>query len=178
MTMIFGTVINVMNASNSFKVRTQQQADSRLAIDTFVRELRQAYTGDGTPSVVFPASIAGTITFYSPDRSDDFRLRLITYALTAGTLNRSVTTSTNTYSALTGTVSWNFAGQPTTTAPVLTGITNATLFTYLDAQNNVTTTSTTLRAVQLDLVVNQSPSTSPTAQTFHTQVDLRVTNNG
>jgi prepilin-type N-terminal cleavage/methylation domain-containing protein len=175
MTVIFGTVINVMNASNTFKERTQEQADTRLAIDTLVRDLRQAYYGKAGTPTVWLASTATSITFYSPDRGADFHLRQITYTLAAGQLTRSVTTSTNAVSAVVGTVNnWAFPALGPA-VPVLTGVTNATVFTYKNQQNGTPTVLLPLQAVQIDLVIDQSPSTSPTAQSYHTQVDLRVT---
>jgi prepilin-type N-terminal cleavage/methylation domain-containing protein len=179
MTVIFGTVINVVNASNTFKERTQQQAETRLAVDTLVRDLRQAYTGKSTLASVEVSGIA-TITFYSPDRATDFHLRKITYTLPVGStiLSRSVTTSINAASGVVGlSAAWNFTGAPTATAPVLTGVTNTTLFLYKNQLNGTPTTSYPLRAIQIDLLIDQSPTTSPTPQTYHTQVDLRVTDN-
>jgi Tfp pilus assembly protein PilW len=181
MVVVFGTVINVLNASTTFKERTQEQADTRLAIDTLVRDLRQAYTGKVAPMNSIVTMQAGTISFYSPDQVPDFHLRLITYKLTAGSLTRSVTTSTNVASAVVGTANaWAFPGNPgpTVLGPavvVLTGVTNSTLFTYKDQLNGTPATVDLVQAVQLDLVIDNSPNTSPTPQTYHTQVDLRVT---
>jgi hypothetical protein len=127
-------------------------------------------------SVVFPASTATSITFYSPDRFADFHLRRITYTKTGTVLNRSVTVSLEVSSAVTGAAVWTFPGA-TTTGPVLTGLTNASLFSYRDELNAPTTNALVLRAVVLDLVIDQSPNTPPGPQTYHTQVDLRVTNN-
>jgi prepilin-type N-terminal cleavage/methylation domain-containing protein len=179
MTVIFGTVLNLLNASNTFKERTQQQADTRFTIDTLVRDLRQAYYGQaGTPSVS-PASTARSITFYSPDRGVPyFRLRLITYTLLAGstTLTRQVTTSTNDSLAVVGTATpWAFPGSLGPIVPVLRGVTNTSVFTYKNQADATPTALDPLQAVQIDLVVVQSPATSPTPQTYHTQVNLRVT---
>jgi Tfp pilus assembly protein PilV len=176
MTVIFGTVINVVNASNAFKERTQEQADTRLAIDTLVRDLRQAYTGKSTLNPV-PTMNAASVTFYSPDRAADFHLRKITYSVTAGSLYRQVTSSNNAASAVVGSATaWSF--PPDNPAfIVLAGVTNATLFTYKNQNNGTPTAQLPVRSVQIDLVIDQSPSTSPTAQTYHTQVDLRVTDN-
>jgi prepilin-type N-terminal cleavage/methylation domain-containing protein len=175
MTAIFGTVLTLLGQSNAFKERTQQQADTRLAVDLLVRDLRQAYYGKvGMPTV--EVSLATKITFYSPDRDPDFHLRKITYELLAGQLTRQVTTSTNTASAVIGTtVAWNFPGSLGPIAPVLTGVLNTTVFTYKNQANVTPTVTDPLQAVQIDLVIDQSPSTSPTAQTYHTEVALRVT---
>jgi hypothetical protein len=175
MAVIFGTVLNVISASSSFKERTQEQADARLVIDAFVRDLRQAYTGKANLKSVATTSSATNIVFFSPDRGVDFHLRMITYDMTGGTLTRSISTSTNTSSTVVGTVNaWTFTGTPVA-VPVLTGIKNTTLFTYKNQQDATPTASLPLAAVQIDLVIDQSPATSPTAQTYHTQVDLRVT---
>jgi hypothetical protein len=166
----------VLNASTTFKERTQEQADTRLAIDTLVRDLRQAYTGKVAPMNSIVTMQAGTISFYSPDQVPDFHLRLITYKLTAGSLTRSVTTSTNVASAVVGTANaWAFPGVLGNAVAVLTGVTNSTLFTYKDQLNGTPATVDLVQAVQLDFVIDNSPNTSPTPQTYHTQVDLRVT---
>lgn len=174
MTLIFGIVINETNASDAFKERTQEQADTRLVVDTFVRDLRQAYPG-GTGNVPVEVASASEITFYSPDRDADFRLRKITYKLVSGALTRSVTVSTNTYSdAVVLGHGWT---QPTGTpavVSVLNGVTNTTLFTYLNQNNGTPIAGNPLVAVQLDLVVDQSPGQSTGAQTYRTRVDLRV----
>jgi prepilin-type N-terminal cleavage/methylation domain-containing protein len=176
MVVVFGTVLNVLSASTTFKERTQEQADTRLAIDTLVRDLRQAYTGKVAPMNSIVTMQAGTISFYSPDQVPDFHLRLITYKLTAGSLTRSVTTSTNVASAVVGTANaWAFPGVLGNAVAVLTGVTNSTLFTYKDQLNGTPATVDLVQAVQLDFVIDNSPNTSPTPQTYHTQVDLRVT---
>ena len=175
MSVIFGTVLNVINASSSFKERTQEQADVRLVIDALVRDLRQAYTGKGNLASVDPSSSATKIVFFSPDRGVDFHLRMITYNLTGGTLTRSVSTSTNTFTTVVGTINaWAFGPAPVD-VPVLTGVLNATVFTYKNQKDATPTASLPLAAVQVDLVIDQSPATSPTPQTYHTRVDLRVT---
>jgi hypothetical protein len=121
-------------------------------------------------------STATTIIFYSPDRDPDFHLRLITYALTGTVLTRSVQTSNETNLAVGTTGNWTFPAV-TTNPVVLTGVITL-LFTYLDQASPpvVATTGAALQSVLVDLVVNQTPRSSPIPQTYHTQVDLRVTN--
>jgi prepilin-type N-terminal cleavage/methylation domain-containing protein len=176
MAVIFATVLNTMNAANSFQERTQEQADTRLAVDLLVRDFRQAYQTPGTPSV--EVMTATTIRFYSPDREPDFHLRKIEYNLAAGgVLTRSEATSSNTFSlAVTGGAGWAIGGM-SPVVPVLTGIINTTVFTYMDQSSPPLTTAivASMRSVVIDLVIDQSPNTSPTRQTYHTQVNLRVT---
>lgn len=171
MSMIFGIVINVVNSSNQFRDRTQEQADSRLAIDTLVRDLRQAYSGNATLPSVEPTSSATKIVFYSPDRAEDFHLRKITYELTGGTLTRTVSLSNERVSQVVGT-GWSFPAA--TPVAVLPGVLNTTLFTYRTTKNQVWPAYKPLAAVQLDLVIDQTPDSSPTRQTYHTEVALRV----
>ena len=173
MAMIFGIVINVVNNSNEFRDRTQEQADTRLAIDALVRDLRQSYTDKPTLAAVDPTSTASRITFYSPNRDINFRLRKITYDLTGGTLTRSVSTSANTAADVVGkTAVWTF--DPADPVPVLTGVLNASLFSYKNATNGPWPGIKPLAAVQIDLVIDQSPGRSPTPQTYHTEVAMRV----
>jgi prepilin-type N-terminal cleavage/methylation domain-containing protein len=171
-TVIFGTVLNVMSASNTMQERTAEQAETRLAIDTLMRELRQAYQTPGTASVL--TMTATQIVFYSPDRDTDFHLRKLTYNMAGGVLTRTVDTTTNRLLAVTGGVAWAFPNTPTSSV-VLTGITNATLFTYKDQNNAVATTGATLRSIVIDFVIDRTPNAPPAAQPYHTQVDLRVT---
>jgi hypothetical protein len=166
-----------MNAANSVRDRNQEEADTRLAVDALVRDLRQAYTGAPATmgAVKFPASTSTSITLYSPDRAADFHLRQIVYTMAAGVLTRAVTTSVEGSLAVGTSGGWTFTGQPVSSAPVLTGITNASLFTYLDQNNAPTVLSSSLQAVQIDLSIDLTPASSPTPEIFQTRVDLRVT---
>ena len=175
MSVIFGSVLSVISASTSFKERTQEQADVRLVIDALVRDLRQAYTGKAGLKSVDPSSSPTKIVFFSPDRGVNFHLRRITYNMTGGTLTRSISTSTNTSQNVVGTTNaWAFGPAPVAVS-LLTGVLNTTLFTYKNQQDATPSASLPLAAVQFDLVIDQSPGTSPTRQTYHTRVDLRVT---
>jgi len=71
------------------------QDEARLNIDQMVADLRQAYTGDPSTSPIAAIS-ATSITFYSPDRLQPFRLRKISYQISGTSLQRAFVTSSNT----------------------------------------------------------------------------------
>ena len=93
--LVYGTLNTGVRQAADVEARLQIEADVRLAADTFERDLRQAHTGDASLNRI-ASMAAAQITFYSPDRATPYHLRKISYRMTGTTLQRSVTTSTDT----------------------------------------------------------------------------------
>jgi hypothetical protein len=140
----------------------------RLAADTFERDLRQAYTGDASLKRIGSLA-AAQITFYSPDRSTPFHMRMISYRMTGTTLQRSVTTSTDADG-----FPWVF-GATGPYATVLKNVRNTTLFTFRDVANTVTTDPAVVATVQLDLTVDGDTTAQPGPLSYSTTTELRGT---
>ena len=109
---LIGAVFTIFSITMSSTIRnsTEVQEDSvlqgevRATVDALAKDLRQAYTGNGTPAL---ETMTGTqIQFLSPDRATPFHLRRIAYRLASGRIERASATSTNT-------------GQPPWTFPAL-----------------------------------------------------------
>jgi prepilin-type N-terminal cleavage/methylation domain-containing protein len=142
------------------------QTEMRATIDRLAADLRQAYTGDGTPILI--TASPNVIVFYSPDRSTPFRLRKIAYRLMSGNLERSTTTSTNA-----GGAPWTF---PTPDAPFVSqvkGVLSNGPFVYLDRTGTVTTDPFSVRSIGINLTVatgikQNRPFTYQTSVTMRT----------
>ena len=122
------------------------QAEARAALDHFAHDLRQAYTGDGTPAI--ETMSATQLTFLSPDRSTPFRLRRISYRLNGGALERADALSTNA-----GAPPWTFPALSPYTAQV-GSIVNSTVFTYQTATGTTATTPAAVVRVTVTLVLS------------------------
>ena len=118
---ILMTLLRANTGSNDLRKNTEARATTRQAVDTLIRDFRQAQTrvqGMSHVAEVSPTSI----TFYSPDKTvisptdiGFYKLRRITYQIVGTTLTRQVTTSTN------QSPPWTF---PTTTGPTIVVATN------------------------------------------------------
>jgi prepilin-type N-terminal cleavage/methylation domain-containing protein len=164
--LVYGAMNSGVQHAADADARIQMQSEVRVTADALVRDLRQAYTGNASLGRV--ESIGPTqITFYSPDRATPFRLRKISYRMSGTTLQRSVTTSTNTSG-----FPWTF-GTIAPFAPILNDVRNTTIFTFRDAAGLVTTAAGNVALVQLDLTVDRNLARPPGALSYSTTVELR-----
>ena len=166
MALVFNALNGGVRQAADAQSRAQIEADVRTTADAFVRDLRQAYTGD--PSLNRIATMtANTITFYSPDRSTPFHLRMISYRLSGTDFQRSITISTDTDG-----FPWVF---PATSAYAtqLQYVRNTTLFTYRGSDGAVTTDPTQVAIVDLTLTVDQDTTKGPAAYTSTETVQIR-----
>jgi type II secretory pathway component PulJ len=132
--MFAAVVSSTIKHDGEVREQTTLQTEVRAAIDMLAGELRQANTGDDTIAPL--ESISATqITFLTPDRSEPFHMRRISWRLAGGKLERAFATSTDTDGA-----PW--------TIPALGGwarragsITSTTLFTYRDSAGTLLTPS-------------------------------------
>jgi prepilin-type N-terminal cleavage/methylation domain-containing protein len=164
--LVYGAMNSGVQHAADADARIQIQSEVRVTADAFVRDVRQAYTGNASLGRV--ESIGPTqITFYSPDRATPFHVRKISYRMSGTTLQRSVTTSTNTNG-----FPWTF-GTIAPYAPVLHDVRSTTIFTFRDADGLVTTAAANVALVQLDLTVDRNLARPPGALSFSTTVELR-----
>jgi prepilin-type N-terminal cleavage/methylation domain-containing protein len=164
--MVFSVVMgSTIRTSTEVQEDSVLQGEVRATVDTIAKDLRQAYTGNGTPAL---ETMTGTqLQFLSPDRKTPFHLRRISYRLTGGQIQRAMATSTNT-------------GQPPWTFPALSGylkqvgsVKNAAIFAYYDANGAVTTNPGDVAGVTITVVVANAQA--PGRQfTYATSVALRV----
>jgi prepilin-type N-terminal cleavage/methylation domain-containing protein len=166
MLIIYSALSSGVKHATDVEARIQIEADVRAMADPFVRDLRQAYTGDATLNRI-GSMAAAQITFYSPDRVTPFHLRQISYRLTGTTLERSVTTSTDTDGA-----PWTF-GPTGAYVAMLTDVRNPTLFTYRDLTGVATTDRTQVATVELTVTVDRDPTRSPAELSYSTTTELR-----
>ena len=154
----------------------QNQAGTRLAYESLVRELRQATSAQ--PNVAAIELAAPTqIRFLSPDRVYRLHLRRIQYQLTgAGTLKalqRSATVSNDTEAP--------YDDWPVVAGfvPVLDRVTNTTaapIFRYRDNTGAFTTNLLAIATVEIDLQLDPTNTNrAPSTQRYTTKVELRVT---
>jgi type II secretory pathway pseudopilin PulG len=153
-------------STNDLRTATEVRAQVRFAMDTLVRDFRQAQTADSSLAPV--VSVSGTtLTFYSPDRSTPFRLRKITYTINGALLTRSVTVSTNS-----GAPPWTF-GTTTPASEFAFSLKPGSLFVAKNAAGAVTTTPADVRRLDVTLIVNGLPREGA-AQTFTQSVETRT----
>jgi type II secretory pathway pseudopilin PulG len=169
-------LVRTMHWNDQVTEQTVQQSDARAALSTLVSDLRQAYKGDGVPVSTFSPSGSGgatQITFYSPDRTTPYHLRMISYRLQNGSLQRQVTASTNTDGP-----PWTFpATGPWTT--VLMKVVNSDIFKLYDSSDPaVQLTSTADVGLIESVVVKLTVSTGgqqPRITTFSDTASIRRT---
>jgi len=118
-----------IRSSSTAEDQATSQTETRAAVDGLANELRQAYTD--TTLTGYPNSIqtwtGTTLTFYTPDRQSPFHVRLVSYRLSGGAVQRASATSTNTAAGpWSGVAAANLGAYLTLTSRV----TNATTFTY------------------------------------------------
>ena len=164
--LVYGTLNGGIRQAADAEARTQLQTSVRVAADGFVRDLRQAYTGDPSTSRIATMT-ANQITFYSPDKATPFHLRKISYRVTGTRLERSVTISSDTDG-----YPWAF-GTAGAYVLVLDGVRNATLFTYRDSDGDVTAVPNEVAIVDLSLTVDADTARPPGPLSYGTSVDLR-----
>jgi prepilin-type N-terminal cleavage/methylation domain-containing protein len=144
---VFGQVL-LTTSKTSSRVEEQSalQNEVRVAADRLTMDLRQATNANGTSPV---ESLGPTsLTFLSPDRLTPFHLRRISYRLSNGELERSVATSTDTDGW-----PWTWPATPASFYPEVEFVTGTTLFTFYDANGNVTTDPTSVRSARIAITV-------------------------
>jgi prepilin-type N-terminal cleavage/methylation domain-containing protein len=141
-----GAFASALRQGGEIEQRSVLQTEARAAIDGLAAELRQAYTGDGTPLVELATPTA--LTFDSPDRQSPMHLRRLSYRLVGGELQRSLTTSTNT-----GSGPWTFPAQAGPWARRVGAIANAAVFAYADSTGAATTDATKVKSVTITLTL-------------------------
>jgi prepilin-type N-terminal cleavage/methylation domain-containing protein len=144
---VFGQMlVTTSTTSNRVEEQATLQNDVRAAIDRLTTDFRQATDAAGTSPV--ESLSATSVTFDTPDRMTPYHLRRISYQLTNGKLQRSSTTSTDTDGA-----PWVWpVGTPAWT-PELESVTNASIFTFYDANGAVTTDATVVRSARISVTV-------------------------
>lgn len=150
----FATVVaSAVRHSGEMEGLAVIQQQTRAALDQLEGDLRQAYTGDPATSPI--SSVSGTqVTFLSPDNETPFHLRLVSYRLNAGRLERAFATSTDTDGA-----PWSI---PSLGAwhQLADSITNTSAFTFLDQAGAATTTPSAVKTVRVTLTVATTPSSA------------------
>jgi Tfp pilus assembly protein PilW len=164
--LVYGAMWSSSTYGANLQKRTDLLAATRLALDSFQRDVRQAYTGDQNTPVIESMS-ATQITFFSPDRGAPMRVRKIVYRLNGTSLERSTTISTNT-----DTPPWTFPGTAGAFQVVLKDVVNAPAFVYRDINGAVTATPGAVRNIDVTLDVGASLST-PGPQRHLLTINLR-----
>lgn len=166
MTLAFGQLAAGVDQTARLDRGADENGAIRLVVESMVRELRQASTGDIS---LYPIAAASTteITFYSPDGGQPKHLRKITYQLVNGTLQRSELVSTNT-----GKQPWVFSTTPAAFRTVLTGVINVDLFAYVDGTGVATTSAASVRAMSIKFE-RKSALSAAAERLYRTGIELR-----
>jgi Tfp pilus assembly protein PilW len=159
-------LITSSKTSNRIEEQAALQTEVRASVDRLTTDFRQATT-TGAPSPV--ESVSSTaFTFDSPDRRTPFHLRRIAYRVVNGQLERSTTTSTDTDG-----YPWVWPATAGPWIPELTSITNASPFTFYDANGAATTTISAVHSMRITLTV--APRQTQGGQnTYSTLVTIRT----
>jgi prepilin-type N-terminal cleavage/methylation domain-containing protein len=159
------TMGSTIDASSEVQEDSALQGEVRATVDALANELRQAYTGNGTPAI--ETMTATKIQFLSPDRGTPLRLRRIVYRLQAKKIERAAATSTNT-----GSPPWSFPGLGPY-VPQVGSVTGTSVFTYRDAAGAIATDPADVASVTVSLQV-AAPQAPNRKFTNATSVALRV----
>jgi prepilin-type N-terminal cleavage/methylation domain-containing protein len=172
---LIGTIFTIFAVTMSSTIRNSSevqedavlQGEVRATVEAIARDLRQAYTGSGTPAL--ETMTATQIQFLSPDRQTPFHLRRINYKLSGKSIQRASATSTNT-----GQPPWTFPALPAYTKQV-GSVVNSAVFAYYNSADppQQTTVAADVASVTIKVVV--ATPQSPNRQfTYATSVALRV----
>jgi prepilin-type N-terminal cleavage/methylation domain-containing protein len=145
---VFGQMLLTSSKTSS---RVEEQAtlqnEVRAVVDQLTMDLRQATNTGGTPPV--ESADSTSVTFVSPDRLTPFHLRRISYRLLNGQVERSTAVSTDTDGW-----PWTWPVTPATYYPLIGSVTSLSLFTFYDADGNVTTDPTAVRSARISITVS------------------------
>jgi prepilin-type N-terminal cleavage/methylation domain-containing protein len=159
------TMSSTIHTSSDVEEDSALQGEARAAVEGIARDLRQTYTGNGSPGI--ESMSASAIQFLSPDRQTPFHLRRISYRLTGQTLERASATSTNT-----GAPPWTFPNLSGYVAQV-GSVVSSSIFRYYDANGAVTSAPADVAGVTIALTV--ATAQAPGRQfTYATSVAMRV----
>jgi prepilin-type N-terminal cleavage/methylation domain-containing protein len=170
---LIGVVFAIYSVTMSSTIRTSTevqensalQGEVRAAVEGIARDLRQAYTGNGSPGL--ETMTATQIQFLSPDRATPYHLRRINYRLSGGKLERASATSANT-----GNPPWTFPALSTYVTEV-GSVVGTTVFSYYNAEGTQTTTPADVAGVKIKVTV-ANPQAPNRQFTYETSVGLRV----
>jgi prepilin-type N-terminal cleavage/methylation domain-containing protein len=163
-----GVVIGITSAirsSTDTQNRSVLQTEARAALDQMVQDMRQSYANGS--SAAFTLMNANQVTFTSPDRVTPFHLRLVSYRIQNGELDRSVATSTNTNGP-----PWTGIGSLGPWVKILGPVSSSSGFAYYDQNNAVTSSATALRTVLVTLNLTM-PTANGRSFSFSAPVSLR-----
>ena len=180
MTILFAVGVwwsGMMTATAKTSGRIQElanlQTEVRAVVDGVATDLRQAACNSTTAPVT--TSTGTQVTFYSPDRATPYHLRQVSYRLASDSrwtgryqLERAFATSSNTNGP-----PWTIPALGTF-AKQIGSVTNATAFTYMNADGSVTTTASAVASVNVTLTVAPHPGLSGPGATYRTNIDLRA----
>jgi prepilin-type N-terminal cleavage/methylation domain-containing protein len=164
---VFGQVLLTSSkTSNRVEEQAALQNEVRVVVDQLTTDFRQATNAEGTSPVesLTPTSL----TFDSPDRLTPFHLRRISYRLLNGQIERSVLTSTDSDGS-----PWVWPATPATYTAQIGSVTSPSLFTFYDADGNVTIDPTAVRSARISLVVSPRQSQGGSAS-FSALVSIRT----
>jgi type II secretory pathway component PulJ len=160
----------IMTSTVKSAGRAQQlaglQTEVRFAVNALAADLRQAQCKDTITNPV-STSTATQVTFWSADRLTPYHLRQVSYRLSSGQLQRQIATSTNT-----GGPPWTM-GATGGWSTLVSGITNASIFTYKTAANVATTTASQVASANINLVIAPPAGLGGSRATYQTNVALR-----
>ncbi len=98
---VFATVVSSsIRHGSEIQEEAVLQTEVRASVDTLAADLRQATAGGDTTLAPVSQATGTQLTFLSPDRAAQMHLRLISFQVTGGQLQRALATSTNTACAL------------------------------------------------------------------------------
>lgn len=150
--------------------QTELEEAADVAMQTMVRELRQAYSGDAAATAIQTLSATG-ITFTLPNRATPFRMQRVSYRLNGGNLERYMIESTNTSAP------WTFPPDPSPVPYTLiaSDVSSPVLFNAFDKNGNPTSTPGAVRKVEVAYDVDLDPNSGPSPRHYESAVTLRST---
>jgi prepilin-type N-terminal cleavage/methylation domain-containing protein len=159
-------LMSTSKTSNRVTEQALLQNEVRVAVDRLTTDLRSATTANGTTPIESMSSTS--LQFLSPDTGTPFHLRRIAYSYANGSLDRSMTYSTDTDGW-----PWVWPAVSGPSIQQLGSITNAAVFTYYDDGGTQTTDPAAVRSVRV--TVNVAPrQTQGGSATYSALVSIRT----
>lgn len=157
--------------------QTELETAADIAMQTMVRELRQAYSGGASETAIRTLSQTPSfkeIEFTIPNRTTPFRMQLVRYRLNVVTrvLERHMVESTNT-----GSAPWLFPPVPSPVpyTVIATGVSSPALFSAFDKNGISTSVVGVIRKIEVAFDVDLDPSSGPSPRHYESAVTLRST---
>lgn len=168
-----GVFSSTIRQSDEIEDESALLTEVRAAVDRLIEDLRQATTANVNAPVAIEAMSSTSLTFLSPDRSQPFRLRRISYRLNGTVFERQLATSTDTDDPATDADTWTWPAAGPWQRLFDSVKPGTAVFTYEKDDGTTATALADVRTVNVSVVI-VPPSSGGKELTYQSSATLRA----